>query len=369
MSINRDNYEEYFILYMDNELSQAERTAVEQFVEENPDLQAELQLFLQTKLPQEEVVFDDKASLLKAPETPVWEEWMLLEMDGELDTNGRLQLEEIMKHNPVARRDWEVLQHTRLQADTSIVFPDKASLYKKETSARVVFMRRIRIAAAAVLLLAVGATTVQYMRSSDEATENNNSNMVAKGGQVQTGGQRTDSDGPVLIKENNTGNEQATPSEQQTVSDPQQPVQYASGTQPKNYQPVNPLQQAQRVNNDVQQQDVASNTVKDNQLPRPAIKLDDVTPIIRGTEPQLASNDNKKLEKNINPVTFASNQPSQISNPADEALVADASENGGRKNKFRGFFRKVTRNFEKKTNIDVTDGQDQLLIAGFAIKM
>lgn len=368
MSINRNNYEEYFILYTDNELSPAERMAVEQFVQENPDMQAELQLFLQTKLPEEEVVFADKASLLKAPETPVWEEWMLLEIDGELDTNGRLQLEEIMKSNPVARRDWETLQQTRLQADTSIVFPDKASLYRKEHSTRVVFMRRIRIAAAAVLLLAIGATTVQYMRSSDETTDSSNSNTLAKGGQVQTGGQRSNTDGPVLIKESNDSNDQTAPSEQQAVPDQQQPVQYASGIQQQR-QATNPVQQqTPGVDNSnvAQQQDLANNQT--NALPRPGLKLDDAPSIMRGNE-SIAGNDNKKLEKNISPVTFASNQPSQISNPADEALIADASENGGKKNKFRGFFRKVTRNFEKKTNIDVTDGQDQLLIAGFAIKM
>lgn len=367
MSINRDNYEEYFILYTDNELSPAERMAVEQFVQENPDMQAELQLFLHTKLPEEEVVFADKASLLKAPETSVWEESMLLEIDGELDTNGRLQLEEIIKSNPVARRDWETLQQTRLQADTSIVFPDKASLYRKEQSTRVVFMRRIRIAAAAVLLLAIGATTVQYMRSSEETTGNGNSNTLANGGQVQTGNQRSNTDGPVLIKETNDSNDQAATEPLKAVPYQQQPVQYASDIQAKSSQAVTPVQPTPGADhNNVAQQDMANNQT--NALPRPAIKLDDVTPIMRGNE-GIAGNDNKKLEKNISPVTFAANQPSQISNPADEALIADASENGGKKNKFRGFFRKVTRNFEKKTNIDVTDGQDQLLIAGFAIKM
>ena len=53
---------------------------------------------------------------------------------------------------------------------------------------------------------------------------------------------------------------------------------------------------------------------------------------------------------------------------ADDAIIY-ASENGGRKNKLRGFFRKVTRNFEKRTNIEATDEDERLLIAGLAIKL
>ncbi len=70
MNINRHNYEEYFILYMDNELSSDDRRKVELFVKENPDLQEELDLLMQTQLiPDNSFVFDGKEQLLKDPDT------------------------------------------------------------------------------------------------------------------------------------------------------------------------------------------------------------------------------------------------------------------------------------------------------------
>ena len=50
MNINHHNYEEYFILYMDNELGSDARRMVEAFVQQHPELKGELDLLLQYKL-------------------------------------------------------------------------------------------------------------------------------------------------------------------------------------------------------------------------------------------------------------------------------------------------------------------------------
>ena len=65
MNINRHNYEEFFLLYVDNELSAAERNAVELFVQQNPDLGEELQLLEQSVVSHDEIIFEDKQRLLK----------------------------------------------------------------------------------------------------------------------------------------------------------------------------------------------------------------------------------------------------------------------------------------------------------------
>ena len=44
-------------------------------------------------------------------------------------------------------------------------------------------------------------------------------------------------------------------------------------------------------------------------------------------------------------------------------------ESGGKKSKLRGFFRKVTRTFEKRTNIDPTENDEKLLVGGLAIRL
>ena len=64
--ITRSNYEPWFVMYIDDELSIAERKAVETFIQQNPDLEEELVMLQQSVLrPDERIVFEPKEKLYK----------------------------------------------------------------------------------------------------------------------------------------------------------------------------------------------------------------------------------------------------------------------------------------------------------------
>ena len=64
------------------------------------------------------------------------------------------------------------------------------------------------------------------------------------------------------------------------------------------------------------------------------------------------------------PVTPNTTQALYSETPAKE----DLAQSGGKKSRFRGIFRKLTRTFEKNTNINAAD-DDRVLIGGLAIKL
>ena len=49
MKIDRHNYEEFFILYWDNELTAVQKQAVENFVTQNADLREEFEILGETR--------------------------------------------------------------------------------------------------------------------------------------------------------------------------------------------------------------------------------------------------------------------------------------------------------------------------------
>lgn len=65
MNITLNNYEEFLLLYIDGELNTHEMQLVEAFVKNHPTIQAELQSLQDTKLVPEEYCFGNKASLYK----------------------------------------------------------------------------------------------------------------------------------------------------------------------------------------------------------------------------------------------------------------------------------------------------------------
>ena len=178
MNINRHNYEEFFLLYVDNELSAQERNAVELFVQQNPDLGKELQLLQQSIVSHDEIIFDDKQSLLKDGSLQLQQKLMLF-ADDELPHEERAQLFTLLATDSTAAAEWKILQKTKLQPDESIVFEDKQSLYRAERG-RVVGFRWRRIAAAAVLL-GFGIWLGRNIFKTNEKAGGNETKSIANG--------------------------------------------------------------------------------------------------------------------------------------------------------------------------------------------
>lgn len=162
MNVNRNNFEEFCLLYLDNELSNEERLELEAFVVENPDLAVELELLQQLKLglPDEAPMLEDKSMLLrssaferKSINAENYETYFLLYTDGELNEQGRSDTEQFLAEHPELQREFLALRATRLAAEP-VSFPDKSLLYKRTTQpARITVMRWWRVAAAAAVIL------------------------------------------------------------------------------------------------------------------------------------------------------------------------------------------------------------------------
>jgi hypothetical protein len=159
--INKDNYEEYFLLYVDNELTAAEKASVEAFIEEHPGLKTELDMFLATRLDMEDVKMEGVEELYKYDEKDLInagniEEFQVLSIDNELTNEEQKALDSFHKDHPEAASNFEWLKKTRLPVE-EIAFPDKSSLYRTEKKpASIISITWIRYAAAAAVILLAG---------------------------------------------------------------------------------------------------------------------------------------------------------------------------------------------------------------------
>lgn len=158
MTINRNNYEEFFLLYADNELSKAERKMVEVFVNENPELKEEFcMLKLTINIPEDDVRLDDKSFLFKKESSFLinennYEEIFVLYHDNELSEKEKVETENFVAKHPNLKTEFELIGKAKLTAESLVVYPDKSELYRKEKSGRVISMIIWRYVAAAVLI-------------------------------------------------------------------------------------------------------------------------------------------------------------------------------------------------------------------------
>ncbi|MEI6087355.1 MAG: hypothetical protein WCR66_07200 [Bacteroidota bacterium] len=179
MNINRLNYENYFLLYVDGELSATEMQAVDRFASENEDLVDELTMLLQTKLPEEAYHFENKSSLLRTTSEHInsinCEEKFLFFIDDEITAQEKEETLKFVSTHPEYQELFETLNQAKLPIE-HISFPDKESLFRTEESTKPVILLqwwKLAVAAAIFGIIAMVGILVPYNNSSSSVAKSN----------------------------------------------------------------------------------------------------------------------------------------------------------------------------------------------------
>jgi len=153
MMIARDNYEPFFMDYLDGNLEESRIDEFLDFLDQNPDLKEELHLFEKIHLPDDHVVFTGKKNLYKSgvKEKGAFEIKTIAFMEGDLRDEERKSFEAHFASDPKLQKDYDLFAKTRLMADTVIKYPYKQDLYKKSRTA--ILLNWATRAAAVIILI------------------------------------------------------------------------------------------------------------------------------------------------------------------------------------------------------------------------
>jgi hypothetical protein len=356
--INRHNYEEYLLMYVDGELSSSERVSVETFLESNPDLKEELELLRQTVLqPDEYIEFPARQSLYRKGEgigLNNYQEYFLLYIDNELGSSEKQAVETFVLQQPQLQDEFTLLKQTILASET-IIFTNKESLYRKEEKRRPVVISLRWASLAAAIMIGI----VALVMFNNKGVDNN-----------------TDS-----------GTAVATPhiNPPATVTNPTSPEKTVTA---ENQNPL-PATVAKTVNKNTGNKNIAVplNRQEKNNMPqqdiiayKPQEKQETIIPAIGNpapgnagnpagiTEPETTQAENNAQKNTANSLS-ANNSNLYVQNTAyteedekDKTLYLGAMQVNP--DKVRGFFRKATRFLSSKVKSnDGDDGKGKVKIA------
>ena len=364
MNINRNTYEEFFLLYVDNELSQAQRREVEAFIEENPDLRSELDMLQDVVLRPEQPATFNK-DLLFRHNFPVnesnFEEYFVLYGDDELTREEKEYVEQFVYRHPQHQAEFELILRSRLQVDTSIVHPDKDSLYRHEKKERpVVYMQWMKIAVAAAVLLFVGGAGWYF------STQDQNAALPVASVPSNKPTPSATTQGSGISKPDIFSKEEEPTDEAIANNVAEEPSAVESANVSKQIATVakkSPEKRNISSPSIVEQDRKQEPMIQSNEVTEPKVEL-----IAANIEPQRPIIDEALSEEQIRSGNTKAGYV-EATFEEDNNVVYVANTTVSKKNKLRGVFRKASRIFEKATNIDPTEGDRAVRIAGFEIAL
>ena len=343
-TIDLGNYEEWFILYMDDELGTEEKAAVENFLLLHPHLQEELDLLLSTRLPADEISFWGKEDLkAEAMKLNAVDENLLLYLDNELPSAGKKAVEEKLATNKDYQLQHALLQQTKLDASEIIPYPNKAELYRHAERVRF-FPMWMRIAVAVVIILFSAYFFVFTA----------NQQPVASGDVVQQG-QPAEQPKSATPEPNPVERLLSQPAPTVTVK---ATTQNKTGTRPKTQAPdFTP----QKKNTSEPATPAVPPTETIALQKEAAVQID---PARTKTQPALALNIPiaTPAVTSATPATY-----NEQRNP--EVTAGMEGEERTNRTPAKGFLRKVSRFLERRAGIGTVNADNELLVGAVALKL
>lgn len=171
--------DEELINYLENNLTGAEKKSFEVKLANDVALNNDLKAYKKTILINEPaLVFNEKAGLVKTDDDLIVNNTALAYIEGQLGSSEKVQFEAELKINAALQKEVLLFNKIKLEATTSIQFPDKGSL-KKETKVIALFSFRKLASMAAAILLLIGLAFVFNYYNSKPIISNQLANSIS----------------------------------------------------------------------------------------------------------------------------------------------------------------------------------------------
>jgi len=299
-------------------------------------------------------------------------------VDDELNEENKKSVEEFAARHLPLQQELALLQKTRLEPDRSIVYERKEKLYREDHTKLRLFPW-LRIAAAAILLLSTGLFIFKFSSTTTEHSVVSSGNKN-DGGSKNTGIAKKDP-APVTSTPSAALKNRNSTQEEMALLKKREEKKLAAITRTEQKRKISGNNR--EIKEDGTYQKIASVKQKNNMSPiiSEGVRNDQNTQVNTGKitiRPDAvvatadfnikdASAKNTITQPvNTNPVSKQVSfvEQDQGSNPEDQTNFTAFSQ---KKNKMRGFFRKVSRFFEKTTNVG--DNKSSVLIGNFQIAL
>ena len=361
MKIDRHNYEEFFILYWDNELSAEQKQAVKDFIAQNADLREEFELFGESRFtPDPAIQLKEKDFLLNDSFINItnYEEQLLNYIDNELTTEEKNKVEKFVQVQPAAQQELALLQKTKLQPEAEIIFPDKSVLYRREEKpVRIISMTWFRVAVAAAIIVIAGFTALQFINNG----KNGNNNGFAT---IDNSKNTTVQDEEKNSKTPSTNSEKTIPGESITKVKDRKTIEKKEGypLDEKNTEQILTKNEPENKNNLPKPRTDRTTNDRDASIDASVNETFAYTPV----ELEKVG----KVQKTETPLINASFVDSDVTNKPQIALdIPEAEAKGKDGGGLKEFLRKTTRVFERRTKIQTTTEDNKLLVGAFAVSL